>query len=216
VPLRVEGLEQDLGTEVLLDVPVSSAAALGDLRVLAAVDEGLVLLEPLDPEPQLLDLDPGLLVGAAELPDGSVLISGSEGLFVLQEGSLVVSPLAALVEPLGPVRLHADGEDLWLAAEEGLYLWREGELLSVLPASLPAGDARLARGPSPDGLAEGTWVASADSVYFLRDEGDGLVAEPVVLGSEVSGLAVDGYGVVWLAIDGALQRRKPDGSWDWL
>ena len=204
--------------EELLTGDVRWATALPNLDVLAQMDGIIYRIDGESRRSEAIYGDPGDVHAAAQLADGTVLISGTEGLWVAQHTELTPSPLSSALEALSPKQMLAapDGS-LWLAAESGLFIWRDEALFSVGASGYSTSEATLAWGPDPaGGESDGLWVASGPDLYFLRPQGASFNAEYVATGEAVSGVSVDGHQVVWAIIDGFLHRRDAAGNWDWL
>ncbi|MEE2827612.1 MAG: hypothetical protein VX498_00370 [Myxococcota bacterium] len=218
-PTRVFPAQMEANAERLVQGQVTWAVSLKNLDALALVDGILHRIDASSGEASPIFGDPGEVSDAVELPDGSILLSGSEGLFVVQHGEIAPSPLSESLAAIGPSRMLSTASgDLWLASESGLYLWRESVLYSVDVSGFSTADASLAWGPDPltdGGGPEGLWVASGGSLYFLRADGGGFVAESVREGELAPDLAVDGHLSLWGVVDGDLHRRNSDGLWDW-
>ena len=199
--------------------PALFAAGLADYGLLYGDEEGLFLRTPGDPQPLNLGTDLGIPKSAAELSDSSLLLLGSQGLYAVQGGGLVVSPLQAALSSLEVEELLASegesGDDLWLLAPDATYIWSEGALYSVEPGGLELPAERSAWGAPVDGK-KALWVSGRGSLYSVRFD-DGLVAAQLHRGAtQVTAMAVDGYETLWLAADGELFRRWPDDRWEWF
>lgn len=215
--------------ELLLDSPPSFAAPLPDWRILAQVDGALLELGPLDAVPVAHGVGVGLLSAAAPLRDSAVLLSGSQGLFTLHPWGLAPSPLADVYDADGSERLlsapNESGVDLWIAGDDGLALWRDGGLFDVTAGDLPTRTARVAWG-SPVQDHGALWVAADEAVYALVEQGGGFVTWEEPGAGAALDLAVDGVDDLWVsvaddhrptgALAGDLQRRLPDGTWQWF
>ena len=217
-PSRVFASSMEVSVEELIDGEVTWAAAMADLDVLAQVDSIVYRIDGASRQVEPIFGDPGDVLAAAELSDGSVIISGSEGLFAVQHGELAPSPLSEALGSVGPSSLLVgDDDDLWLASASGLYLWRSGVLFELDATGFGTSNAALAWGPDPNGEGSlGLWVAAEGSLYFLRPQGDSFSAEYVRGGDTTPAVAVDGHLSVWGVVDGLLHRRDSAGSWDWF
>jgi hypothetical protein len=216
----------EVSVEELIQGEVTWAAGLANLDVLAQVDGILYRIDGVTRQSEPVFGDPGDVLAAAELPDGSVVISGTEGLFAVQHSELTPSPLSASLGSVGPAHLLATSVgDLWLASADGLYLWRDSVLYALDVQGFATENASLAWGPDPSGdpsapasgaSSSGLWVAAGGDLYFLRPSGDAFVAEYVRSGTAADAVIVDGHLSVCAILDGLLHRRSSAGTWDWL
>jgi hypothetical protein len=217
-PSRVFASSMEVSVEELIEGEVTWAAAMADLDVLAQVDGILYLIDGASRQVDPIFGDPGDVLAAAELSDGSVVISGSEGLFAVQHGELAPSPLSSSLGSVGPSSLLVgEDDDLWLASASGIYLWRSGVLYQLDAAEFGTSNASLAWGPDPNGEGSSSlWVAAEGTLYFLRPQGESFSAEYVRGGETTPAVAVDGHLNVWGVVDGQLHRRDSAGGWDWF
>ena len=131
-PSRVFAAAMEVSVEELIEGEVTWAQDLSDLDILTQADGILYRIDGASQQVEPIFGDPGTVLAAAELEDGSLLISGSEGLFAVQHGELAPSPLSDALGSVGPSRmLVGEGGELWLASSSGLYLWREGVLYEL-------------------------------------------------------------------------------------
>ena len=208
--------------DVIAEGDFTFAAAAGGGRVIAQDAEGETwLIDPSQPDTALTGT-PGTVLSAVSLgEDDSALlvVAGSEGLFVEQDGELLESPLGDLVDG-GPITQLATADDgwLWLTTPSGLWLFDGAELFEVT-AGLQATDGpAIAWGPPVDDRPA-LWVAEADAVYALVEPADGGALEVGALRPELGGataVAPDGDDRVWVAHEGDLHQREPEGLWRWL
>jgi len=222
-PSPVFASPMEVSVEELAWGEVTWAVGLRNLDVLAQVDGILYRVDGVTRQISPIFGDPGVISAAAELTDGSLVISGTEGLFAVQHGELAPSPLSDALGSVGPAQMLATSSgDLWLASAEGLYLWREAVLYQLDAQGFATEGAALAWGPDPrgepssSGNDSGLWVAAAGDLYFLRPSGGSFVADHVHGGDAASAVIVDGHLSVWAIIDGLLHRRNSAGTWDWL
>jgi len=220
-PSRVFAGSMEVSGEKMIDGEVSWATGLSGLDVLAQMEGILYRINGATGQTDPIFGDPGQVLAAAELSDGSLLISGTEGLFAVQHGELAPSPLSEALGSVGPAHMLAtESGDLWLASAEGLYLWRESVLYQLDVEGFATVGASLAWGPDPRGdseeSSEGLWVAAGGDLYFLRPSGESFIAEYVRAGDSASAVTVDGHLSVWAIVDGLLHRRTSAGSWEWL
>jgi len=180
------------------------------LGIFFEASEELFLLDPLGLEPVSLGGDAGSIGGLAHLSGGELLVSGSQGLFVVDEQGMQPSPLNEVLPDLGPAGLYSmPGDDLWLIGEDGLLLWREGSVYDVQPSGLPIAGSEVVWGEL-DGT-QALWVGAGDAIYALVEDNAGFSAHPRAGDFAVTGLAGDSYGTLWAASDGGLWGRWPDG-----
>ena len=204
------GSARSVHVELVTEHAVDFVTGDDNLGIFFEVSEELFLLDPLVPEPLSLGGDAGTIGGLAHLSGGELLVSGSQGLFVVGEDGMEVSPLNELLPELGPAGLHSmPGDDLWIVGEDGLLLWREGSVYDVQPSGLPIAGSEVVWGEL-DG-AQALWVGAGDAIYALVEDSSGFSAHPRAGDFAVTGLAVDSYGTLWAASDGGLWGRWPDG-----
>jgi len=205
----------DTTIQTITDSSTQFAAGLSDLRLLLNDSSGVHLIAA-DGTPSDLPGDLGDWYGAVEW-EGQLLVSSDLGLHAMIDGEWVLSPLQSVLDPrtaLRPLRVEPGGPaQLWLAGDEGLLLWREGELSSVSLAELPTAGVQLAWGGNVGGL-EALWAASDRGVVALRAQGSevtGILQKDDL--SRFDGLAVDTYGSVWVGEDDLLWKRDLSGEW---
>jgi hypothetical protein len=217
-PIR-EGGALDAHIESLDTVGSGFALGLNNYGLIYGDKEGLFVQPPGATDPIALGTTLGQPKSATELSDSSVLLLGSEGLFLLSEGLLTPSPLQTAIASLGVEAIVATpgeaGDDLWLMADHATYVWSEGLLYTVEPSGLTLPTRRAAWGSPVDGK-QALWIESEGALYSIRFD-DGLVAAQLHRASTViSAMAVDGYETLWMAADGDLFRRWPDDRWEWF
>jgi hypothetical protein len=210
-----EPFEADVEPLIAPPTVVHFAARLPGGRLLVDTDTALIVGPGDATEP--VDGVSGRVAAVAHVGGGTVLVATDEGLFALDDGVAVRSPLGdalagatvrGLVSAPGP-----DGTDVWIATDAALHLWRGGVIHAVRPEGLPVEAALIAAGPSPEGLAA-LWVAAAGTVYALRVGADGAQAWPELAGVEARALAVDARGTVLVVEAGHLWVRDPvGGAW---
>ncbi len=157
----------------------------------------------------------GTTHAVAELRRGQPLVAGAEGLFIWNGEALELSPLSAatgsvldLFAAPGPA-----GRDLWIHTDDRLSIYRDGTLHHLNLGELPTDVVQISLGPWPGGLA-GIWVMTHTELYALAVDGQGVTAWPSLpLEGELTAMAVDGPGAVWLVLDGVLHRRSSAGDW---
>jgi hypothetical protein len=205
----------DVTIETITDATVRFAAGLSDLGLVLHDSEGTRLIEA-DGTSAEVSGDLGEWYGAVEW-EGDLLISSDQGLHAILAGEWVPSPLQTLLGPatrLTPLRVEPGGPaQLWLAGDESLLLWRDGELSSVALAELPTAGVALAWGGSVGGL-EALWAASEQGVVALRVQGSqvsGILQKNDL--TRFDGLAVDTFGSVWVGEGDLLWRRDVAGEW---
>ncbi len=210
----------DATVERLAEGPHDFAAALPSHGLLVGSDGDLHRLDPLVGVPVLVS-DDGMTPSAiADLDDTAAIVAAADGLFILDGDSLRASPLSTMlaeetVTAMLAVPRGDDDLDLWLASDAGLKLHREGLLHDIAVGDLATSDAKLAWGPTVDGVPS-LWVAAGDDFYSITARGDSLTALPVVDGpARVDHLVSDAAGRLWAAGDGFF-RRSGDESWQEL
>ncbi len=211
------GESVELTVEVLSDWAPTQVAVLSPSQLLLNGGGELVRLSlGSSPEPELISDELGELAGVGLWSEGTILLSTEAGLYVLGDQGLELSPLAGAVEPLGPARLLVPrsrrGTAVWLLPDEGLYLWRDGELLEVSMKALPEGRLQAATGGQLDG-EEALWVGSEDALVALVEREGSVDGFAIADEGPIDGLAVDGYDHCWMVREGAIQRRDVEGRW---
>jgi len=196
------------------DVEVLGAAAdrlwgLPDGQVLVQRGTTLVRIGADGIEEDLAN-EPGV-VNAAGLYQDTLLLLAEHGVFTLDADGLRRSPLEDALVGRDVRQVLGVDDELWVATADGLLRWRAGALTSVTPDGLPTDASRLAPARLPEG--DGVFVASVGRLYALVDDG-GLVAWEEPTGAD--SLATDAAGTLWIADDGVLRRRRPDGLWEEL
>jgi len=217
-PVR-EGGALSAHIELLETVASSFALGLDNYGLLYGDEEGLFLQPPGVTETIALGTELGTPKSATELSDSSVLLLGSEGLFLLSDGVMTPSPLQTAIASLEIEALFAtpgeSGDDLWLMAASATYVWSEGLLYTVEPSGLTLPATRASWGSPIDGK-QALWIESEGALYSIRFD-DGLVAAQLHRAStRISAMAIDGYETLWMAADGDLFRRWPDDRWEWF
>lgn len=188
--------------------PLSFARDLGDGRVLTSGPQGAVLWEGAQSEG--LGALAGEVAAAALLPDGSILVGGSSGLYAAAPGGLVASPLGEALGQPSVSALQVAGDDLWIATADALYRWRAGEVAPIEPQDLPVAGATLFWGPAVDGVAA-LWVHAGETLYALVEGAEGLYSARV--DGAFSGAAGDAKGRLWACGGGLLRVRDAQGEW---
>lgn len=192
--------------------------------------------------PQFLQGDPGPARSLAVMPGPQYLLATAKGLYGLQGKKWGVSPVQALIGAAPQWLLVQSGQGgpwLWLgqtpAAGQVAALWRhDGQLLQ--PVAVPDLDlsAALTKGafwsdgpaislnsqgiPQTGGQAKpALWLYAAGAVRALVTTAKSANVWPDHPVSAGKRLAGDGSGRLWwLADDGTLHQRDPDGAWQWL
>jgi len=211
--LRV-GLAMEPLVEVLHETPVDMAVPLSNFQVMLVDDTGLHRIDPLLDAPEVIDAAFDGVTGIAELDDGLVIVADSSGLQILGAEGPELSPLSELLVEEDVLGLLATpgpaSADLWVVGGQDLHRWRDGDLYAVRPDGEPLAGPRLAWGPALDG-SPALWAATDDTLLSLLDTPGGLEARVEDEGIAPSGLAVDGYGTVWVPTHGDLWSRMIDG-----
>lgn len=214
-PVLVSG---DTPWEVTLTVWLEEetvfAQALGDQVLVQRADGSCSWIDGKGTDSDAADA-PGTLLAAVRLEEGTALVAGTDGLAAWVDGGFSPSPLDGLGEEriFHQLARGAPGE-LWLAAQDGLWLHRQGVLYGVEPEGLPTLDGHIAHGAPVDGTPC-LWVASGDAVYALAPENDGLVVAAWLEGITATALATDGQDRLWVVAEGDLYVREPNATWTW-
>lgn len=192
--------------EMLLEGSVPLALPLADGAVIAQAAEGIRLVAA----DGVLDLgaEAGALF-AAQVVDGQLVVSTTDGLFALVDGALMPSPLGALVDGVTRMEVTADGA-LWIVDASGLHVYRDGQLSGVDPGPMGAG-AMTAVG-AWSGMPT-LWVVGEEAVYAVGFEDDELAAWALEPEAPVDAVAVNDMGGLWIAADGAVSHLADDGTW---
>ena len=154
--------------------------------------------------------DAGELLGAAAV-DGVVVVAGTQGLFVVQQGELQASPLGE-DQRLGAVsQLLSVADALWLSTSTGLFVFEDDRLWRVDIDGRSSGVRLVAGGPSGPTV----WAAEGDTLYAVtRQDAGGWRATQERAPTVVVDLAADAAGTVWtLSADGRLSSRSSAGGW---
>lgn len=207
--------------------PLALSAEAGDIGFLQAFPDFSVVFSQnghlfLTEDGSSLAADLGTVVGephsAAWLEGVGALISGKAGLFVLADGALSLSPLNAALASTTPVTLltaeSSSGQDLWMVASSGLYLYRKGSLYRINLQSAFSADLRLAFGAPVSGTPS-LWLSGSTGTWSLTETSGkfSLRAEfPEGLGS----IAADEAGNLLGVLDGMALRRTAQDSWRYL
>ncbi len=206
--------------ESLATEPVTFAAALQDYGAVASAGTFL-RFDPISGAATDYGAGAGEIASAASISDGTLVVSGSEGIFAVQGRTLVPSPLGEVVASESPPALFVApgpvGDDLWIGSADSILLWRGGEVLAPDLGGLPVAGARFAYGSAAtDGGDPAVWVATEADVYGLADAGgDALRAYPDGHSVAPTGIGADARGLLWVASSGKVHRRHEDGTWDW-
>jgi len=157
------------------------------------------------------------IMAAEALPWGAILIWTSSGFYVWLDGKIERSPISDIVPQSSRGQLLvAPGpegkKDLWIAADDGLRLWRDEEAFTIRLDGFPTQNARLAYGAPWDGQAA-LWVSSASTVYALISTGTVTHAQASLRGYAMDELKVDFEGSVWGISDGRIFSRSWSNEW---
>jgi hypothetical protein len=194
-------------TEALTDGAVTLAVPLADGSLL--IDDGTSLLiaaEGAELAPIGETGEVGELLAFAQL-DGTTLIAGSEGTFVVQTGSGAgifrapiedALPAGAAIHALAATPRPEAESDLWVVTDGGLYVFRDEALTEVRLEGIPLGGAQIA--PLGPGAL---WAATSEAVVQVRIELDARTLSALRLGQPegARSIAVDADGTLWL-VDG--------------
>ena len=149
------------------------------------------------------------LITAAALVDDLLLVASTRGLFVWQQDELRPSPLgqSGAISAVRKMSVTAQG-DLWLAADNGLFVRQDGQLLRIqLEGSSPASPT-VALG------RDTLWVASGRELYALVRQGEQWTAERSNAPVTAVDLVADSSDRLWLlGTDGTVASRGGDRAW---
>ena len=206
-------------TDTLVSSRVELAVPLADGSLL--VDDGASLsIVRTSGEPLAIGL-PGEIgtLRAYAVLDGTTLVAGSAGTFVVQTGAgagLFRAPIESVIADEAIVALAAtpregSPSDLWVATDVRLYLFRDETLTEVAVREVPLGGAQLA------GLGAGAvWAATSAHLVRLEVEPLTVTLSAAVLARPegASSVAVDADGVLWMITDGQVASLRRDLHYD--
>lgn len=190
--------------ESLLTEPVAWATPLVDGRILADTDRGLVVIAGPDDEGVVVG-EPGELgaLRAAAPVDGSTLLLGDTGVFVLRDTTFFRSPLTDVladgesVEALvATPRLDHPEPDVWVLTGARLHLYRDARLREVSIEGVTLEAPTL--GVAPRLLGRAVWLGTGGQLFEIAMDGDELVVAEVDGGVPTTAMASDGQGALWL------------------
>jgi len=193
--------------EVLATSGVEAAAVVDLSSVLVSQGDDLWSIDAVG-EASVLQRDTDPVLAAAPWGDAWLLSTATE--LQVWDGA-VLSP-TALHDVVGPVsRVRSRDDDLWMAAEAGLRLWRDGQVFAVTVDDDELGAFALGGDVRGD---EVVWAARGDEVHGLGNSGQVWVdLEAVQLAAEVDSVAVDAQRTAWAAAGGWLYRRDVEEGW---
>ncbi len=196
----------EVTAERVLEGPVDFAAAPRADLWLAGGPEAL---RTWGPQGALEVGEPRALNVALAWDAETLIVGGPDGLAVVTPAGIAASPLnetlAGGVTGLAPGPEGVEGEDLWIAADGGLYRWHRGDLARARVGELPTASARLAASP------RGVWVAADRTIYRLGVADGALQAFVVASDLPADALASDAEDNLWVVSDGDLHQRAPGG-----
>jgi hypothetical protein len=165
----------------------------------------------------LIDYSFASITAVESLPWGAVLFWTVDGFLIWSDGQVEVSPISEVVAGSAQGSLLvAPGpngkKDLWIAATNALYLWREEQLSQIRLDDLPTQNAHLAYGAPWQGQAA-LWLASGSTVYALISTGTVTRAHASLRGFSMDSITVDFEGTVWGLSEGRVLSRSWDNQW---
>ncbi len=148
-------------------------------------------------------LDYGLVspVSAAALLDDALVVATPAGLVSL-DGTALPQALRDAV-PLPVLGMHAVDDAIWLQTGQGIFVWRDSELVQLMIDGEPAAGP-MAVAPPRSGLPP-MWVAHEERVLGLSNDLERVDWFPIQ--GPIGALAVDGTGAVWVAHEAGLTVR---------
>lgn len=205
-----------LTSELLTTGAITFAQGLPTETVYFVREDSLFAWDPIAQLERSFGASPGKILSAVHLMSLQVdLFTGSDGVYVIQDEELIRSPLSDALEGQGEIRALAspgpEGEDVWLATEVGLSLYRGGRLFTLNTGALPSSRATLAYGAPVQGIPS-LWVSSEDALYAIVETEAGFELWDYSLGP-VEGLGVTSEGILWALSEGVLWQRLPEDEW---
>jgi len=148
-----------------------------------------------------VDGDVGAVLSMTTRSD-DVLLAAEGGMFETHADQLLTSPLSESLADIDIRDLRSTGDELWIAASDGIYHIVDGGLYRIAAAELPA--------PTMVHGGSGVVLAVANGELFEIVDG-GAEAVPYELGA-VHGIASHG-ATTYLATDQGLIVREADGNY---
>lgn len=189
-----------------------SAAVNDRMMVWFSRDEDLYRQAPGQPAELIERAVDVRVTGAVDLDEAGV--DGTPVELVILDGSLWTYDGTLLrPSPLGQdlpgqvTRLAVDAPRLWIETTEGLFRWSQDQLVEVRVGGEP-----VTRGFALGGVALGQsviWVATDGAIHAVPIQGGPVIFEHDV---QVSAITTDSYGLVWVIVNGELQRVSRDGE----
>ena len=200
-------VERAAYTESVSARPALSVATVAPADLVTVHGAEVTLLDPLGAE-ALLARDLGPVHGAAWW-DGDLLLTTASG--VVRTGERLDPALdTALAELTGATELLPLASGLWIAADAGLHVLRDGEVLAVTVAGTPTrhfASSTLDQRPV-------IWTAVGSRAVAVELV-DGVLEslEPFELFGPIDALAATADGRVLALVDGWIVERTTGGSW---
>jgi len=195
----------------VIDAAAGAARFLEGEQVLVETPDGYRLWTPADGAGPLWEGPLGLRDAASAV--GRTWLASSEGLYVLDDGAFVASPLGdAMGGEVHRMELSVDG--LWLGGTGGLHWYRDDQLVGPADDILAQASGAVAYGLMPD-QNPGIWFVSRSGLHGVRAEAGALARFRLPV-EGATDLAADGAGTLWWTdVEGALFSRTADGrTWE--
>jgi hypothetical protein len=217
----VEG-EEVLWIETLTTQPATWVSALGGGHALWLAEDGLWQFgaEGSSAITAPEDFDFTALISATKTTKNHVVVLTENNLYVIQEGALILSPLATeLGAEILTVMLRvgpSDHEVFWFGGIGGLRRWSEGVLHTLDLGDLPADNPLLTYGGGPTGSSkkERIWVSADSHIYEIERSDEGFLAWPDRQDLHGDQIVGDSLGGLWVRAGAQLHRRHPGGLWE--
>lgn len=203
-------------TETLVAGPVDLAVPLSDGSILIDDGASLAIVTPGIADPTVIGRtgEIGSLLAYAEL-NGTTLIAGSAGTFVVQTGAGAGLFRAPIETAIGSDPIHAlaltprpeAASDLWVATADHLYVFRDDALHEVTLADVSLGNAELA--PLGPGAV---WAATAEDLVQLRIDPAAVMLRATRIDRPLgaSSITVDADGTLWMIEGGEVSSLRRD------
>ena len=147
----------------------------------------------------------GRITGGAALGGNTALVLAEDGPWAWNGHRLLASPIADALEGAAPRRAARSREGaLWLATDDGVFVYADGVGRRLQPQGLPTASASIAALEA----ARAAWVSSSGQVYRLDTTKATL--DPDAPGG-VESIALDAAGTLWTRANGQLFRRIATG-----
>ncbi|HHH31068.1 MAG TPA: hypothetical protein ENK57_22355 [Polyangiaceae bacterium] len=151
--------------------------------------------------------DTGAVLAIARDDDGSLLVMGGEGLFLLHGDRLLPSPASDVVDGLSVSALSAQNGELWMATDEGPHRYGAGVLEQWDV------DEAVARPNAIAARASTVLIAESEDLAELDPNDASHQMIPLDAG-QVHDIAVTAEGTYFVATDEGIVVRHPDGRYE--